>query len=178
MRAIIFAIFIFILAGCASSSSVLMLKDYTPTKGIYNNKSVVINSITDKRPNQSIIATITDSKGSVEHSVLLGQSLKDSYAKALEKQLKANGAISGGNIIVDIEILQFSANLSGYSGENLKGQSKVLIKIKKGDTTITKTISQPQSKYVPLPRVAEFEPFIDDMLNDMVRSSAKAILSD
>lgn len=177
MRVAIIAICMFVLAGCFGSSSVLMLKEYNPTMQISSHKSVLINSISDTRANQSIVATITDSKGSVEHSIMLGASLKDIFAKALKEQLRASGVTNGRDIIVDIEITEFSANLSGYSGENLKGKSKVIIKIKKGDTTITKTISQPQSKYVLLPRVAEFEPFITDMLNDMVLSSAKAILA-
>ncbi|MCR8679512.1 MULTISPECIES: hypothetical protein [Campylobacter] len=174
MRVVIFAIFILILASCTSSSSVLTLKDYSVTSENIHKK-VLINSITDTRPNKSIVATITDSKGSVEHSVILSQSLEDSFAKALNQALGKNG--DGDEIVVDIEIVQFSANLSGYSGENLKGQSKVIIKIKNGDKVITKTISQPQSRYTPLPIPSAFEPFINDMLRDMVEASIKAILS-
>jgi uncharacterized lipoprotein len=94
-------------------------------------------------------------------------------------ELKASNAILGGQNpnIVDIEIIEFSANLSGYSGQNLQGKSKLKIKIKNGNTIITKTISQPQSKYTPLPRVSAFQPFITDMLNDMVRATTRAILA-
>ncbi|WP_279061445.1 hypothetical protein [Campylobacter lanienae] len=177
MRATIIAVFMVILVGCGGSSSVLTLKDYTPTKYTYSPKKVTINSIIDTRSNRNLVATITDSKGNLNHSVILDKSLKDIFANSLNKELEANGVIKGSDIVVDIEIAQFSANLSGYSGENLKGQSKVIIKIQKGDTTTTKTISQLQSKYTPLPIASAFEPFINDMLNDMVLATSKAILA-
>ncbi|MBP3675703.1 MAG: hypothetical protein IJ964_04145 [Campylobacter sp.] len=167
------------LTGCTSSSSVLSLSSYTPVGLNLTQKEISINSITDTRANKSIIATITDSKGSVEHSVIMAEDLKQTFAKALQMELKASNAILGGQnpSIVDIEIIEFSANLSGYSGQNLQGKSKLKIKIKNGDTIITKTISQPQGKYTPLPRVSAFQPFITDMLNDMVRATTRAILA-
>ena len=165
------------LASCTGSSSVLALS-YTPAGLNLTQKAITINSITDARPNQSVIATITDSKGSVEHSVMISPSLEQSFARALEMELRASGAVLNGanSSLVDIEILEFSANLSGYSGQNLQGKSRLKIKIKNGDTTRTKIISQPQGKYTPLPRASAFEPFINEMLNDMVRATARAIL--
>lgn len=167
-----------LITGCANTNSVLNLSTYqskTPKEN--DNVNLVIHSITDKRKNQSIVATITDSKGSVSEYITLGDNLKDWFGKALKEELIVRGVKFEGKDpkIVDITITDLKANLSGYSKDNLKANCEIYIRIIKDGVTITKRISQPQTEFAPVITSSAFTPFVQNLLNDMVVHTADSL---
>ncbi|ANE34995.1 hypothetical protein CHL_1694 [Campylobacter hyointestinalis subsp. lawsonii CCUG 27631] len=170
--------FCIFMVGCSSSNSVLLLSPYQ-AKGVGSSaNSIVINSIIDKRKNQSVIATISDKQGTVSEYVTMGTDLTKWFGDALKTELIKSGVKFGGedSKIVDITITELKANLSGYSRDNLKGNCEVYIKIYKDGVTTTKRIAQPQTEFAPILTGGAFEPFIQSLLNDMVVRTAKAIV--
>ncbi|AII14265.1 hypothetical protein CIG2463D_0401 [Campylobacter iguaniorum] len=173
-------IFAFLVIGCSSTNSVLSLPAYE-AKGISvtPGANIIINSITDKRKNTSVIATISDSKGTVDEYVTLGGDLTKWFGESLQKELLKSGASLGGGDdakVVDITITELKANLSGYTKDNMKGNCEIYIKIYRDGMTITKRISQPQTQFAPIHTAGAFDPFVKEILDDMVRRTAKAIL--
>ncbi|MPB50619.1 YajG family lipoprotein [Campylobacter fetus] len=166
--------------GCSNTTSVLTLSPYeAKVVNVRSNSNIIINSILDKRKNQSVVATITDKKGTVSEYITLGNNLTNWFSDALIKELKKNGAVFGGDDakVVDITITELKANLSGYSKDNMQGTSEIYIKIYKDGVTTTKRIAQPQTEFVPIATGGAFEPFIKTLLDDMIARTAKAILA-
>ena len=177
MAATILALFF---TGCAQRSSVLNLQSYATNSQKTNyQKNIRINSVTDERSNKSIIATITDSDGNVDEYVTLQNDLAQWVSQSVEKELKQLGASLDGaeqDVAVDIKILELKANLTGYSGENLKGGVKMQIILTFGDQTVTKNVSQEQAKFAPIHTSGAFKSFFDELLQDIVKRAAIQIL--
>ena len=81
-----------------------------------------------------------------------------------------------GDIVVDVRIVELKANLSGYSTDNLKGSAKLTITVHRGDQTITKNVSQEQTKFAPIHTSGAFKSFFDELLQDIVKRAAIQIL--
>lgn len=180
MKNLIFCVVFGFLAGCGGvSTSVLNLSPYQVSGKFSSNADITINSIRDTRQSTSNIATITDSSGTVKEYIVLQDSLETWFNDALLRELKQSGARvnQGGETIVDVEITELKANLSGYAKDNLKGTGSVVVKIDNGEKVTTKRISQPQTQFAPIPTAGAFSPFVKDLLDDIVKSTAKAILA-
>lgn len=184
MKKIVMLIIVaFFILGCSQKSSVLTLSNYqSQSSQKFSGANVYIGEIKDSRTNQSVIATITDSKGSVDEYVTLQNNLVQWFRTALTKELTSLGANviadrAGANLVVDINIAQLVANLSGYSSENTSAKAELFLKIYKGDTTYTKRVAQSQSKFSPVITGGAFTPFVEDMLKDVVKKSAEQILN-
>ncbi len=74
--------------GCSNTTSVLTLSPYE-AKGVNvrSNSNIIINSILDKRKNQSVVATITDKKGTGSEYITLRNNLTNWFNDALIKKL-------------------------------------------------------------------------------------------
>ncbi|MGB2551992.1 YajG family lipoprotein [Campylobacter sp. MOP51] len=177
---ILIALLPFLFLGCAQQSSVLNLSPYNSTSNSLGfAKQVQINSVIDNRQNKSIVATITNSKGDVSEYVTLQNDISVWLKDALEKEISRLGGqvVSfSSDIIVDVEIVWLKANLSGYSTDNLKGEAKVMLTIRRGDQTITKNVAQTQTKFAPIQTSGAFDKFIDELLSDIVKRAAVQIL--
>ena len=141
-------------------------------------KNIRINSIEDARANKSIVATITGSNGDVKEYVTLQNSIESWLQDGLSTELKRLGANLSdfGDIVVDVRIVELKANLSGYSTDNLKGSAKLAITVHRGDQTITKNVSQEQTKFAPIHTSGAFKSFFDELLQDIVKRAAIQIL--
>lgn len=184
MKKIILAVFLAIFAvGCSQVNSVLTLAPYNNQKvAEFADKSVYIANINDKRDNQSIIATITDSDGSVAEYVTLQNNLAYWLREALAKELKAKGVNvvsdnSEAQSYINIDIASLKGNIQGYSKENMSASGEIYITIYRGATTINKRISQSQTEFAPIRTGGAFSPFMDNLLRDIVRKSAEQIAS-
>lgn len=171
---------IFTLAGCTQKNSVINLAPYKSTSSpMAANKEVQINQITDSRQNKSVVGTITDSKGAVSGYITFQNELSSWLNDAIKDEISRLGGevVSFSNdTIVDIDISQLSANLSGYGKDNLKGEVKIRLVIKKDGKTITKNVAQSASEFAPLPLPRAFDKFIKELLNDIVKRTAVEIL--
>lgn len=177
--AIAAALFAAVMSGCSQRSSVLNLTPYQSTSNQMGyQKNIRINSIEDARANKSIVATITGSNGNVKEYVTLQNSIESWLQDGLSTELKRLGANLSdfGDIVVDVRIVELKANLSGYSTDNLKGSAKLAITVKRGDQTITKNVSQEQTKFAPIHTSGAFKSFFDELLQDIVKRAAIQIL--
>ncbi|MBE3610602.1 YajG family lipoprotein [Campylobacter californiensis] len=179
---ILFAALLALLAfsGCSPTQSVVNLEPYnTKATSKTSYKDVYIANIHDNRKNKSVVATITDSKGSVKEYVMLQNDLASWFNEALTTELKANGANVGNlsGVVAEIYINEFSANMSGFASDNTRGNIKILLKIQKGETTITKNISNEQTKFELIPAGNAFKTLLRDMINDAVKRVAIQILN-
>ena len=176
----IFGLFVLFLSGCAPIENIVA---FDPYKAAANQKSngleVYISLVHDNRKNKSVIATITDSKGSVEEYVVLQNDLATYFSDSLKKELTARGAnVNGmGGVVVEIFINEFTANMSGYGSDNTKGKIDIILKIQKGDQTITKNISNNQTEFALIRTGGAFKPFLTDIINDAIKRTALAILN-
>ena len=176
----IFGLFVLFLTGCAPSQSVVAFDPYKATASQQNSGfEVYVSAVHDNRKNKSTIATITDSKGSVEEYVVLQNDLATYFGDSLKKELIAHGAnVNGmGGVVVEVFINEFEANMSGYNSDNTRGKIKITLKIQKGDQSIIKNISNNQTKFELVRTGGAFKPFLTDIINDAVKRSAIAILN-
>ncbi len=168
--------------GCSGEPrhSVLGLPSYQAAGNYKTKKSVYIASVEDKRKNKAVSATITDKKGTVSEYIMLSGDVAQWFENALTSELKKSGATvkSPSDISVEVEINELRANLSGYTGENLKGECAITLRIYRGDEIITKKLAGPQSKFAPIHTTGAFETLFKDLMSDMVKRAAKAILSE
>lgn len=174
-----FTLLLLFFAGCSQNGTVLVLQPYT-NSGNPNkiNKEIYISQINDLRRNKGVIATILDSKGATTEYVMLQNNLASWIDSSLRSELASRGAnISPNGTRVEIDIISLNATLQGYSKDNLKASAKLEVRIYKDDgTTITKSVGQSQSKFVPLHTGGAFDPFIWDLLRDLVSKTANQIL--
>ena len=176
----IFGLFVLFLSGCAPTQTVVAFDPYkTAASQQANGLEVYISAVHDSRKNKSTIATITDGRGTVKEYVVLQNDLSTYFGDALKKELTARGAnVNGmGGVVVEIFINEFTANMSGYGGDNTKGKIDITLKIQKGDQTITKNISNNQTEFALIRTGGAFKPFLTDIINDAVKRSAIAILN-
>ena len=134
----------------------------------------------DNRKNKSVIATITDSKGSVEEYVVLQNDLATYFSDSLKKELTARGAnVNGmGGVVVEIFINEFTANMSGYGSDNTKGKIDIILKIqKRRSKRLQKNISNNQTEFALIRTGGAFKPFLTDIINDAIKRTALAILN-
>ena len=172
-------LFAVILGGCAQRNSVLNLAPYQSTSNQAGyQKNIRINSVEDARANKSIVATITGGNGNVKEYVTLQNGIEGWLRDGLGTELKRLGANLSdfGDVVVDVRIVELKANLSGYSTDNLKGSAKLAITVKRGDQTITKNVSQEQTKFAPIHTGGAFKSFFDELLQDIVKRAAIQIL--
>ncbi|NLK67168.1 MAG: hypothetical protein GX282_06815 [Campylobacteraceae bacterium] len=170
---------VFAIAGCSGKNRVLTLYEYnTYAKSSTMNKSVYIADIRDERARPDIVATVKDRAGSVDEYVILNQSLTSWFRDALVKELAANG-ISVDNyaedIVVNIAIKEFSGNLQGYAKDNMQARASVTLEILEGRKTTTKQVSQNQSEFAVIHNGTAFEPFMQNLLKDVVAKTAREI---
>lgn len=181
MKKIIFLFICFIFVGCSSTRhSVISLPQYVPSNnGFSTQKTVNILSINDKRVNASTVATITNKKGTVSEYVMIEENLVDWFKKALYAELQKSGVVisDSADVNVEIDINELTANLSGYSSDNMKGNCVVSLRFYKDEQTINKKLSGPQTKFVAITTTSAFKPFLNTLLSDMVKRTAKAIIN-
>lgn len=177
---VILIVAVFAFLGCSQRSAVLNLNTYQSTSNSLGfSRQVHINSITDMRQNKSVVATITNSKGDVSEYVTLQNDINEWLRDGITKEIARLGASVdsfSNDLIVDIEIHELKANLSGYGTDNLKGGVKLLLTIKRGDTTITKNVAQSQTKFAPIHTSGAFNSFFKELLDDIVKRAALQIL--
>lgn len=170
----------FAFLGCSQRSDVINLSPYqSNSSNLGFNRQIHINSVTDMRQNKSVIATITDSKGSVSEYVTLQNDIKAWLQDGITNELvRLDGNVSNfsNDLIVDIKIVELRANLSGYGSDNLKGNAKLLLTIKKGETTITKNVAQSQTKFALIHTSGVFDKFLNELLSDIVKRAALQII--
>lgn len=90
--------------------------------------------------------------------------------------MRQNKSVISNDLIVDIKIVELRANLSGYGSDNLKGNAKLLLTIKKGETTITKNVAQSQTKFALIHTSGVFDKFLNELLSDIVKRAALQII--
>lgn len=175
--------FIFILlffVGCSQKGSVLVLEPYTNSKNQDKiNKEININKINDLRKNKGVVATILDSNGATKDYIMLQNDLSSWVNSSLRSELASRGVnLSTNGTKVEVDIISLNATLQGYLTDNLKAIAKFEVRIYKDDgTIITKNISQSQSKFVPIHTSGAFDPFIWDLLRDIIIKTANQILN-
>lgn len=174
-----FALFLLFFVGCSQKGTVMILQPYT-NSGNQNkiNKEIYISQINDVRKNKGVIATILDSKGSTKEYVMLQNNLAGWVDSSLRSELASRGAnLSSNGTRIEVDIVSLNATLQGYAKDNLKAVAKFEIRIYKDDgTTITKQVSQSQSKFAPIHTGGAFDPFIWELLRDLVAKAANQIL--
>lgn len=181
MRKIIFLIIALLFVGCANkNATVVDLGSYqTLSDEVYTNKFVTINSLKDTRENPNIIGEFLDSDGAVKSQAFLSTSLDEWLKDALVKELKALGVevVDDASTSVDVRISSAKATLQSFKKENLKASVELFLKIQKGETTITKRVAQSGSKFVAIATNSDIEPYVRELLYDIVKQSAKQIAS-
>jgi len=181
MKKLILALVALIFVGCASSSSVLKLpQNASISNTAAPKKTLYIASIDDKRENITIAGTIRDGSGNVAEYVMLDQNLADWFKSALANELRRNNIgvsddYTAADATLDIAITKFDSNLQGYAEDNLKGEAEVFYTIKEGKTTYTKRVSQTQSEFKVLKNAESFDPFVPNLLKDVIAKSASVI---
>ncbi|CZE50526.1 hypothetical protein [Campylobacter geochelonis] len=176
----ILALALFIV-GCSQKNSMISLGSYD-TFNAQNKleKSVYISEVTQSVENPNIIATIRDKDGLVDDYILVSENVASWYKQALEKELQAQGVAvlnssENADAVASVNITKFIGNLQGFDKENMKGDGEVFIKIYKGKTTFSKRVAQSQSEFVVIKDAKAFDPFMKNLLRDLVKKSAKQI---
>lgn len=179
-KTILIAILAMFFVGCSQTSSVLTLDPYM-AHGIKTKtaQSVYINQVTDKRENQSTIATVKDGDGNVMEYITLQNKLSVWFSDAIKQELIARGVSvdESAESKVNIEIGKLKAQIEGYSKENMTGIGEIFITIYQGNTTITRRVGQGQSEFAPIRTGGALKPFIDILLKDLVVKTADQISS-
>ncbi len=170
---------IFLLSGCSYKSSSIDIKPYQVSFLSFKNthKSVYINSFKDERTNKKIVAVVTNNDGDNLGYTTSNVNFGVWYKNALKKALNANGFIMVTNpknatfkINLVLNKLFVTFNKSELIKENLTGTISLQLIIKKGNETITKTISENISKYNGLTVSNEtFQKQIEALLNDSIK---------
>ncbi|ASM37489.1 YajG family lipoprotein [Campylobacter sputorum] len=174
-----FILLLLFFTGCSQKGTVIILQPYTNSGNQSKlNKEIFISKINDLRKNKGVIATILDSQGSTDEYVMLQNNLAQWVDSSLRSELASRGAnISPNGTRVEVDILSLNATLQGYAKDNLKAEAKFEVRIYKDDgTTITKHVSQSQSKFAPIHTGGAFDPFIWELLRDLVTKTANQIL--
>lgn len=183
MKKIIAILFVALfVVGCSSKNSVLNLYTYNSSvKAAPTSKSVFIEGVKDSRSNKNIVGTIKASDGSTKEYVVLETDLSMWLKDAITKELSSLGiSVENSpsvNTSVMLDIKEFSAILEGFDKENLKGSGNVEVIVTRGKTTTTNQVSQKQSEFVVIKNGSAFSPFMQNLLNDIVKKAAQQIAS-
>lgn len=166
--------------GCQSKNSVLNLYSYNAQpKAAPTSKSVFIEGIRDSRARKDLVGTIKANDGSISEYVVLETDLALWLKDALSKELNSIGVSVETSSSVDASVLldikEFSAVLEGFDRENLRGSASVEVVVTKDNTTIKNQVSQKQSEFVVIKKSSVFSPFMQNLLNDIVKKSAEQI---
>ncbi len=168
-----------IFSGCLAqkSSLAISLPHYSPSQNGALTSSVATLSVTDIRKNKSIVATINDSDGSTSQYFTLDGDLAVWLQNALKSEIK-NTNDKDSIKKVEVFIGEFNASLTGYTGQNLRGNIELFIKIHQNGITTTTRLSQPQSEYSLSRSKETIEKFINSILLQAARRAATTILAD
>lgn len=166
--------------GCQSKNNVINLYSYNATqKASTSLKSVYIEGVKDSRTDKNLVGVIKANDGTVNEYVVLENDLslwlKDAIVKELNSigiSVKADPSVDAG-VLLDIK--EFSAVLEGFDKDNLKASANVEVIVTKGNATIKNQISQKQSEFVVMKKGSAFSPFMQNLLNDIVKKSAQQI---
>ncbi|MCI6988332.1 MAG: YajG family lipoprotein [Campylobacter sp.] len=178
MRKIILLIIALVFVGCSKNATVVNLGSYqTLSDKAYNDKFVTINSVKDTRENPNLIGEFLDSDGAVKSQAFLSSSLDEWLKDALTKELKALGVTVSDNAdtSVDVRISSAKATIQSFKKDNLKASVELFLSIQKGETTITKRVAQSGSKFVAIASNSDIEPYMRELLYEIVKQSAKQI---
>ncbi len=181
------SVIIFFLSGCSYKGGVISVKPYTVNFLSFSKyaQSVYLNKFQDERIHKNIIAVVTDNKGNNLGYSTTQTNFSKWYDVAIKKALKANGVIvvkspdkASLKISGKINNIIATFNKSDLTKENLTGFISLKLIIKKGNITITKTISEHINKYNGISvSNQDFKKEIKTLLDDSVRMIVKNILN-
>ena len=180
MKKFLLGVFALFFVACSQTSSVISLNPYlSKADQTVSGKSVNINAINDQRENQMVIAVINDNDGKLVDEVLLKNNLSAWFDQALRAELEARGVRidPASPNIVTVNIRSISAAINGYSKENMSARGEIAISIVQGNKTTTKRVSQDQSQFTALRTARSLNPFVQSLLDDIVKKSADQIIS-
>ena len=164
--ALIFALFF---GACFNGSGVLEMPRISFSVPISDAKHFITLSVYDLRSKPNIIGSVKNSDLSVNAKVSPSEPLASWQisVKASKDEASAN---------VEIKIREFYANIDSIGQNNMRGNFALEIIIKKQqNSTTTLKLTQPMSDFALMPAMSSLEPFIKELLLDMLARSAKEI---
>ena len=176
---LIFALFF---GACFNGSGVLNMPNISFKAPVYANANNYITlSVYDLRSDTSYIGLVKNSEGSVNAKVSPSEPLASWLRAALVRKLSQNqisvkASKDEASANVEIKIREFYANIDSIGQNNMRGNFALEIIIKKGqNSTTTLKLTQPMSDFALMPAMSSLEPFIKELLLDMLARSAKEI---
>ncbi len=179
-RSLLPLILVLFFVGCQSKNNVINLYSYNAMPKVSTSlKSVYIEGVKDSRTNDNLVGVIKANDGSIKEYVVLENDLSLWLKDAITKELNSIGISVKADPSVDASVLldikEFSAVLEGFDKDNLKASANVEVIVTKGNTIIKNQVSQKQSEFVVMKKGSAFSPFMQNLLNDIVKKSAQQI---
>ena len=176
--ALIFALFF---GACFNGSGVLEMPRISFSAPISDAKHFITLSVYDLRSKPNIIGSVKNSDLSVNAKVSPSEPLASWLRAALVRKLSQNqisvkASKDEASANVEIKIREFYANIDSIGQNNMHGNFALEIIIKKQqNSTTTLKHTQPMSDFALMPAMSSLEPFIKELLLDMLARSAKEI---
>lgn len=166
--------------ACSQSSNVISLPKYEMNAKTADMTRAITLRVSDQRAKKDHIAVLTNASGDVNEFILP----KGDLSAWLEDSLRAKLATKGISVIKDEQMADFKTNvyiknligkIDGIGSQNMSGDFEILIELIRGNQTITKRITQPQTDFAMVPSMKYLEPFMQGLLKDIVERSANEI---
>ena len=177
------------LTGCTYKQTPLSFSPYMPKQGqIVIGKSVqkvYLKSVIDMRTKDSIVAIATNDRGEKLGTASAMTRIYSWLFDAATKGLQIRGVEVvdhpvKGVPVVNMALMELFATYNGalLEGKNMKAVMDVQVSIIDGDKTVTKNVSQRQSKWSgPIYSSDAFEPFLQTLMEDIAARLVENIIT-